>query len=69
MKVSIKTNSRGECEEFLINGKPKGKDIERVILVIEACKPVKMYMTKYIEEEIECDEVDIKCDEVDIKKI
>lgn len=35
MKVEVKTNERGYCDYFIINGKKFGKNIKKVTIVIE----------------------------------
>lgn len=35
MKVEIKTNERGYCDYFIINGQNFGKNITKVTIVIE----------------------------------
>ena len=35
MKVEIKTNEKGYCDYFIINGQNFGKNITKVIIVIE----------------------------------
>ena len=40
MKVEIKTNEKGYCDYFIINGQRFEKSITKVIIVIEGgCKP------------------------------
>lgn len=40
MKLEIKTNEKGYCDYFIMNGKKFGKDIRKVTIVIEGgCKP------------------------------
>ena len=36
MKVEIKTNEKGYCDYFIINGQNFGKNITKVTIVIEA---------------------------------
>ena len=36
MKVEIKTNEKGYCDYFIINGQKFGKNITKVTIVIEA---------------------------------
>ena len=41
MKVEIKTNEKGYCDYFIINGQRFEKNIEKVTIVIEGgCKPL-----------------------------
>ena len=37
MKVEIKTNEKGYCDYFIINGQKFEKNITKVTIVIEAC--------------------------------
>ena len=40
MKLEIKTNEKGYCDYFIINGKRFGENIQKVTIVIEGgCKP------------------------------
>lgn len=40
MKVEIKTNEKGYCDYFIINGQNFGENITKVTIVIEGgCKP------------------------------
>lgn len=36
MKLEIKTNEKGYCNYFIMNGQKFGKNIEKVTIVIEA---------------------------------
>lgn len=36
MKLEIKTNERGYCDYFVINGQKFGENIEKVTIIIEA---------------------------------
>lgn len=35
MKLEIKTNEKGHCDYFIMNGKKFGENIEKVTIVIE----------------------------------
>ena len=40
VKVEIKTNEKGYCDYFIINGQKFEKNIEKVTIIIEGgCKP------------------------------
>lgn len=40
VKVEIKTNEKGYCDYFIINGQKFGKNIEKATIIIEGgCKP------------------------------
>lgn len=40
MKLEIKTNEKGYCDYFIMNGKRFGENIKKVTIVIEGgCKP------------------------------
>lgn len=36
MKIEIKTNEKGYCDYFIMNGQKFGKNIKKVTIVIEA---------------------------------
>lgn len=59
MKLEIKTNEKGYCDCFKINGQKFGKNITKAIIIIEPCNKPKFIIEGITEFNFQGENVEI----------